>query len=160
MVILVVILHVIVCIFLIAVILLQAGRGQGLSWGVFGGSPQSILGTKTASFLSRVTTGCAIVFLFSCIFLNIIETRRSRSLLIGPQQPISQLDFSKIKQALEEAEKAKAMASTTNARKPTEVLSEAVKDTVQSETPSAAPVTPQEKSTLPIDEVPPPPEKR
>lgn len=104
MIILIVILHVIVSIFLIAVILLQAGRGQGLSWGVFGGSPQSILGTKTASFLSRVTTGCAILFLFTCIVLNIIETRKSRS-LIGAQQPLSQIDFSKIKEALEEAEK-------------------------------------------------------
>lgn len=132
---LIVVFHVIVCLFLIAVILLQAGRGQGLSWGVFGGSPQSILGTKTASFLSRVTTGCAIVFLFTCIFLNIIETRKSRS-LITSQQQVSQLDFSKIKQALEEAEKTK-----------------------KSEEPTAAPQTPQEKSTLPIDEVPPPPAK-
>lgn len=162
MVILVVILHVIACIFLIAVILLQAGRGQGLSWGVFGGTPQSILGTKTASFLSRVTTGCAIIFLFSCIFLNIIETRKSRSLLIGPQQQISQLDFSKIKKALEEAEKAKAAGGAggeTNAKKPAEMIKEAVKEAVQTETPPVNPVTPAEKSTLPIDEVPPPPEK-
>lgn len=135
MTILIVVFHVIVCLFLIAVILLQAGRGQGLSWGVFGGSPQSILGTKTASFLSRVTTGCAIVFLFTCIFLNIIETRKSRS-LITSQQQVSQLDFSKIKQALEEAEKTKKSAE-----------------------PTAVPQTAQEKSALPIDEVPPPPDK-
>lgn len=168
MVILIVILHVIACIFLISVILLQAGRGQGLSWGVFGGTPQSILGTKTASFLSRVTTGCAIIFLFSCIFLNIIETRKSRSLLIGPQQPISQLDFSKIKKALEEAEKAKGTTGVTaTPQKPAEVLSEAVKAAVKSEipppsvaTPAVPPATPQEKSTLPIGKVPPPPEKK
>ena len=138
MIILIVVFHVIVCLFLIAVILLQAGRGQGLSWGVFGGSPQSILGTKTASFLSRVTTGCAIVFLFTCIFLNIIETRKSKS-LITSQQQVSQLDFSKIKQALEEAEKTKESGKTT--AQPIE---------------KSVPETPQEKSTLPIDEVPPP----
>ena len=100
MTILVVILHVFVCLFLIVVILLQAGRGQGLSWGVFGGNPQSILGTKTASFLTRLTTGCAIVFLFTCIGLNIIETRKSRS-LFGTQQAPSQIDFSKLKEALD-----------------------------------------------------------
>ena len=105
-------LHVLVCLFLIAVILLQAGRGQGLSWGVFGGTPQSILGTRTASFLSRVTTGCAIIFLFTCIGLNLIETRKSRSLL-APTQPISPTDFSKIKKALEEAEQKPAVPAAT-----------------------------------------------
>ena len=109
MIILIVILHIIVCIFLIAVILLQAGRGQGLSWGVFGGSPQSILGTKTASFLSRVTTACAFIFLFTCISLNIIEVKKSRSLLTSmkTKRPISEVDIAKIKEALEKAAQTK-----------------------------------------------------
>ncbi len=109
----IVVLHVLVCLFLISVILLQAGRGQGLSWGVFGGTPQSILGTKTASFLSRVTTGCAIIFLVTCIALNIIETQKSRSLLTTPNKRISQVDFAKIKEALEKAERAKKSETTT-----------------------------------------------
>ncbi len=143
-VILITIFHVIASLFLIAVILLQAGRGQGLSWGVFGGSPQSILGTKTASFLSRVTTACAIIFLFTCISLNIIETRKSRSLVL-PQRSTSQLDFSKIKKALEEAEKTE---------KPGAVA--AVKDEVVKQTTAVAKdVT---KSTLP-GPIPDPPEK-
>ena len=176
MVILVVVLHVIASLFLIAVILLQAGRGQGLSWGVFGGTPQSILGTKTASFLSRVTTGCAIIFLFTCITLNIIETRKSRS-LITPQKPISQLDFSKIKDALEQAEKDKTKSAATTEGQAKVISQEAstaivtnqasvqtqTKTETQSQTQApkdqVALITPQEKSTLPIDEVPPPPEK-
>jgi preprotein translocase subunit SecG len=96
-------LHVIVCLFLIVVILLQAGRGQGLSWGSFGGNPQSILGTKTAGFLTKLTTTCAIIFLLTCIGLNIIETRKARSLL-APTRPLSQVDFEKIKEALEQAQ--------------------------------------------------------
>lgn len=111
MTIVIVILHVIVCLFLIAVILLQAGRGQGLSWGVFGGTPQSILGTKAASFLGRVTTVCAILFLFTCIVLNIIETRKSAS-LIAPSKPVSQIDFAKIKEALEKAGKVQEGSET------------------------------------------------
>ena len=88
MMIVLVLLHIFVCLFLVVVILLQAGRGQGLSWGVFGGSPQSILGTKTTSFLTRLTTACAIIFLFTCIGLN------------------TQVDFQKIKDALEKAKDA------------------------------------------------------
>ena len=98
-----VLLHVFVCLFLIVVILLQAGRGQGLSWGTFGGSPQSILGTKTASFLTKMTTAVAIVFLFTCISLNVIETQKSRSLL-APSTTLRQVDFDKIKAALDDAE--------------------------------------------------------
>ncbi len=107
-----VILHVFVCFFLIAVILLQAGRGQGLSWGSFGGSPQSILGTKTATFLAKVTTGCASIFLISCIALNVFETHQQRS-LFGPRKSLSQVDFQKIKQALEKAQKETTEKKTT-----------------------------------------------
>ena len=113
MIILIVVLHIIVSLFLIAVILLQAGRGQGLSWGVFGGNPQSILGTKAASFLSRVTTGCAIVFLFTVITLNIIEIRKARS-LFAPRSASSKIDLAKLSQALEEAAKAKKTTAPIN----------------------------------------------
>ena len=102
MAIVVTVLHICVCLFLIVVILLQAGRGQGLSFGTFGGTPSSILGTKTASFLTKLTTACAIIFLFTCIGLNILETQRSRSLL--QTQQVSQVDFDQIKEALEEAQ--------------------------------------------------------
>ncbi|OGX04754.1 MAG: preprotein translocase subunit SecG [Omnitrophica bacterium RIFCSPLOWO2_12_FULL_50_11] len=105
MMIVLVLLHIFVCLFLVVVILLQAGRGQGLSWGVFGGSPQSILGTKTTSFLTRLTTACAIIFLFTCIGLNIVETHKSRS-LFAPKKPLTQVDFQKIKDALEKAKDA------------------------------------------------------
>ena len=112
MVIAVVIIHVFVCLFLIAVILLQAGRGQGLSWGVFGGTPESILGTKTSSFLSRLTTVCAVLFLFTCIALNIVATKKSRSLLTSTR-PVSQIDIAKIKKALEKAEENKKEKQTS-----------------------------------------------
>jgi preprotein translocase subunit SecG len=131
---LIVVLHVFVCLFLIAVILLQAGRGQGLSWGVFGGTPQSILGTKTASFLSRVTTICASVFLLTCIALNVIETRKSRS-LFAPTKT-SQIDLAKIKQALEEAQQ-KPSETTPQAapEKPADVVADAVvKEVTEPET--------------------------
>ena len=100
MTILIVIIHVVVCFILILVILLQAGRGSGLSWGTFGGTPQSFLGTKSASFLAKATSVSAIVFLLTCISLNIIETKKSRSLFAGPQA--GKVDVEKIKKVLEQ----------------------------------------------------------
>ncbi|MBI1978377.1 MAG: preprotein translocase subunit SecG [Candidatus Omnitrophica bacterium] len=139
MIITVVILHIIVSIFLIAVILLQAGRGQGLSWGVFGGSPESILGTKTASFLSRLTTACAILFLFTCIALNIIETRKSSSLLTK-QKIASQIDLAKVSKILEETEQANAKEKKVPMQPPSAIplaTSEPEKPAAQAPTPTA-----------------------
>ena len=52
---LVITVHVIVSLILIAVILLQAGRGGGLSESFGGSQTQTILGTKTSLFLKRAT---------------------------------------------------------------------------------------------------------
>ena len=76
MTILLTILHVIVCLLLIAVILLQVGKGHGLTGGGFGDSnaASSIFGTKTGDFLSKVTTIAAIVFILTTISLDVILT--------------------------------------------------------------------------------------
>jgi len=98
--ILVVSIHVIVCLVLIIVILLQAGRGQGLTGGSFGGgNVQSLFGTKASSFLTKATSVCAIVFLFTCIGLNILEIQKSHSLFKSPNHQAS-LDVEQIKKAL------------------------------------------------------------
>lgn len=114
--------HIFVSLFLIIVILLQAGRGQGLSWGTFGGTPQSILGTKTASFFTRLTTICAFLFLFTCIGLNVVETQKSKSLLSlnNAQSGVSQVDIEKIKKALEDVKQKEKESRLPNGEKPTE----------------------------------------
>ena len=143
---LVVILHVFVCFFLIIVILLQAGRGQGLSWGSFGGTPQSILGTRTASFFARLTTACAIVFLLTCIALNVIETKKSRSLL-ATSKSVTQVDLAKIKEALSKVEQAsKAKPADTKApAEPQKPPTTASSTSVPQATPSAPAVMPAKK---------------
>ena len=75
------ILHVFVSIVLILVILLQAGRGVGLSEMFGGSSTQTIFGTSATKFLTRATTACAILFLVTCLTLAILSSRRSRSLM-------------------------------------------------------------------------------
>jgi len=132
--ILVVCLHVIVCLVLIIVILLQAGRGQGLTGASFGGNVQSLFGTKASSFLTKATSFCAILFLFTCIGLNILEVKKSRSLYKAPSSQAA-LDVEQIKKALakvNQADKATATASaaavTDTAKSDTDKLAETVKD--------------------------------
>ncbi len=119
--ILVVCIHIIVCLVLIIVILLQAGRGQGLTGSSFGGNVQSLFGTKASSFLTKATSVCAILFLFTCIGLNVLEVQKSRSLFKAPgtQAP---LDVEQIKKALEKVKKtADKSASTTVAKTASDV---------------------------------------
>ena len=94
--------HVVICFILIAVILLQAGRGQGLAGPSFtAGNVQSLFGTRAADFLTKATTVSAILFLFTCIGLDIMETQKSRSLFerrrpVASAQPIDAQQIQKV----------------------------------------------------------------
>ncbi len=78
--------HVIACVVLIGIVLVQAGRGGGLT-ETFSGA-ESIFGTKTNSFLTRATTVLAILFFVTCLSLAFISKQRSRSLLEGKRIPV------------------------------------------------------------------------
>ncbi len=73
--------HVIASIFLIAVILLQAGRGGGLADSFGGSQMQSLFGTKSTNVLTKLTTICATLFILTCLSLAIISSRQSKSLV-------------------------------------------------------------------------------
>ncbi len=73
--------HITACIVLIAVILLQAGRGGGLSETFGGESSQTIFGTKISVFLTRATVVAACMYLVTCLVLGIMTSRRGRSLI-------------------------------------------------------------------------------
>ncbi|MGB2599097.1 MAG: preprotein translocase subunit SecG [Candidatus Omnitrophota bacterium] len=83
------IIHVISCVVLIAVILLQAGRGGGLS-EAFGGEAQSLMGTHAPIVLKKATTISAIAFLLTSLLLGMITARRSRSLFQRQMLPVTQ----------------------------------------------------------------------
>ena len=84
---LVIAVHVIVCLVLILVILLQAGRGGGLSESFGGGAAQSLFGTKANVFLTRATSACAIIFILTCLLLGVITSQRGKS-LVDIQRPL------------------------------------------------------------------------
>jgi len=64
--------HVLICLLLIGVILLQSGEAADLA-GAFGGSgSQTAFGPRGATtFLSRATTWCAVMFMFTSLELTL-----------------------------------------------------------------------------------------
>ena len=80
--------HVIVSLVLIGVILLQAGRGGGLSESFGGSSTQTILGTKSSVFLKKATAVAAVLYILACLVLGVMTSHRGRSLVAsGAVQP-------------------------------------------------------------------------
>ena len=74
--ILLLILHVIVCLFLIVVVLLQSGKAADLA-GAFGGmGSQTAFGPRgSATLLSKATTISAVIFMVTSLSLSILATR-------------------------------------------------------------------------------------
>jgi preprotein translocase subunit SecG len=68
--------HVVVCLFLIVVVLLQSGKAADLA-GAFGGmGSQTTFGPRgSATALSRATTISAAVFMLTSLFLSVMTTR-------------------------------------------------------------------------------------
>ncbi|HBZ54290.1 MAG TPA: preprotein translocase subunit SecG [Syntrophobacteraceae bacterium] len=67
---LVLIIHVIACLALIAIVLLQTGRGAEMG-AAFGGSSQTLFGSSGGStFLGKLTTAAAVVFMITCLGLT------------------------------------------------------------------------------------------
>jgi len=75
MTILVLIIHILVCFFLIGIVLLQSGKGAELG-AAFGGSSQTLFGSRgAATFLNKMTTGVAVVFMITSLLLAVLTTR-------------------------------------------------------------------------------------
>lgn len=80
MLILVTVIHVILCLFLIVVVLLQSGKAADLA-GAFGGmGSQTVFGPRgSATMLSKATTVAAAAFMFTSLTLSIMATRAGRA---------------------------------------------------------------------------------
>jgi preprotein translocase subunit SecG len=82
--------HVIVCLFIIFVVLLQQGKSADLA-GAFGGQgSQTAFGPRgAANLLTRLTTWGSVVFMLLSLVLTILMARThntSHSVLFGTQQ--------------------------------------------------------------------------
>jgi preprotein translocase subunit SecG len=79
--ILVLIIHIIVCIALILIILLQSGKGADIGAVFGGGGSQTVFGSTGATpFLSKVTIGAAIIFMVTSIVLTYFSGRVGSSI--------------------------------------------------------------------------------
>lgn len=79
--------HVVVSAILIGMVLLQKGKGADIG-AAFGGASQTVFGPRGAqSFLAKLTTGAAVLFMLTALGLAIISSQRS-SVMEGvkPQQ--------------------------------------------------------------------------
>jgi preprotein translocase subunit SecG len=88
MTILLIIIHVLVCLFLIAVVLLQSGKGAELG-AAFGGSSQTLFGGRgAATFMSKLTTIAAVVFMLTSFTLAVVTTKGSS--IIKKEAPVTE----------------------------------------------------------------------
>jgi len=85
---LLVIVHVIVCLILILVVLLQSGKSADLA-GAFGGtgSQTEFGGRGQATLLSKITTISAILFMITSLGLYILSAKETSSVVGGAKAP-------------------------------------------------------------------------
>jgi preprotein translocase subunit SecG len=87
-----IILHVVVCIALIMIVLLQTGKGADMGAAFGGGGSQTLFGSTGAStFLSKATTGAAIIFMLTSLALAYLSSHRTAdSIIKSTPAPIEQ----------------------------------------------------------------------
>jgi preprotein translocase subunit SecG len=91
MVIAVTILHIVVCIGLILVVLLQTGKGAEIGAVFGGGSSSTIFGSSGAgNFLTKLTTAMAIVFMITSLTLGYFAGQRPSATIFDSRSPASQ----------------------------------------------------------------------
>jgi preprotein translocase subunit SecG len=90
MIIAITIIHVIVSVGLILVVLLQTGKGAEVG-AVFGGSSSTIFGSSGAgNFLTRLTTGMAIVFMMTSLTLGYFAGRKPSATIFDNRTPATE----------------------------------------------------------------------
>jgi preprotein translocase subunit SecG len=94
MIILITIVHIIVCLFLIGVVLLQSGKSGDIAAAFGGQGSQTAFGPRgAATALTKATTWSAIIFMVTSITLSIVASRggvHSKSVLEGTKSAPTQ----------------------------------------------------------------------
>ena len=84
--------HIMVCIALIMIVLLQTGKGADMGAAFGGGSSQTLFGSTGAStFLTKATTAAAIIFMLTSLWLAYMSGHKTEdSIMIDTKTPIEQ----------------------------------------------------------------------
>jgi preprotein translocase subunit SecG len=81
------VLHIMACVVLVAVVLLQRGKGSDIGAALGGGGSNTVFGSRGAgSFLTKLTTACAVTFMVTSLSLSYITTQDS-DLQIMDEEP-------------------------------------------------------------------------
>jgi len=83
--------HVVVCLFLIIVVLLQSGKGSDIAAAFSGQGSQTAFGPRgAATALSRATTWSAILFMVTSLSLGVMALRQGpKSIFQNDKAPVS-----------------------------------------------------------------------
>lgn len=85
------VIHILVCIFLIVLVLLQPGKGGDLGSVFGGGSSDSVFGSSGAMpFLSKLTRLLAIIFVITSLSLGYFSVRSIKSTVISDVPAVEQ----------------------------------------------------------------------
>ena len=83
-------LHILICAMLIVVVLIQSGKGAGIT-GMFGGGSDALFSAPSGSaFLKKLTVGFAVGFVITTLSLTILHSRRSGRSVLERVQPMQQ----------------------------------------------------------------------
>ena len=89
------IVHVVVCLFLVGIVLLQHGKGADIG-ATFGGSSQSLFGTEgPLPLLNKITTAVAVIFMLTSVTLAYISSQTGSSSVmseVNVSQPAAQVE--------------------------------------------------------------------
>lgn len=73
-----IVIHVLVSLFLIVTVLIQGGKGAQLGSAFGGGSSQTLFGGRgAATFMNKLTTVVAVVFMLTSLLLTLVSVRKS-----------------------------------------------------------------------------------
>ena len=80
------VLHVMVCVVLIIVVLLQRGKGADIGAVFGGGASSTVFGSRGAgNFLTKLTTGAAVIFMLTSLSLAYFAREQTRSTLFDEE---------------------------------------------------------------------------
>jgi preprotein translocase subunit SecG len=86
----IVLVHIVVCLFLIIVVLLQSGKGSDIAAAFSGQGSQTAFGPRgAATALSRATTWSAILFMVTSLTLGVLALRQGpKSVFQNEKAPV------------------------------------------------------------------------
>jgi len=88
---LVLVIHVIVCLFLIVVVLVQSAQSGDIAAAFGGQGSQTAFGPRgAATIMTRLTTWCAIIFMLTSITLSIMGSRKTTSSVLSGEKNTTQ----------------------------------------------------------------------